>query len=223
MSLKSAQRLTLFFAALTVVLRIISDVWIRPLLVASFSSGHALLLVTLIGFLSLIVPLGAYALVLRPPWRSPRLWAVDAEKREFSANATPTAIGPLVVVFAYIASGAISGAIADFDTVAVSGFSLLLGIALLTPFIAILMTARPRLTLNRDGMTLHGLRRHSHYPWDGPFPRRPPGQWLNVDRGFLAFTLDRYRLHADTRDRIGTQAEMEDLQAAFAAIKDQPS
>jgi hypothetical protein len=118
--------------------------------------------------------------------------------------------------------------------------SVVLAAVVLAVAVAVALSMRPSLALTRAGLTLRRAWSPVTIGWDELLPGGPPrprqnasvvrlyqagaipvehrlpAGSLNVDPGFLAYTIWLYAHHPDRRAQIGEQAELAALQSSFA-------
>ncbi|MEU8085560.1 hypothetical protein AB0B57_18300 [Micromonospora sp. NPDC049101] len=249
MSLRAARLLVWPFAVAALALRVCAELWFKPLTWRIDPNGVALLTWVAVLAGTLLVPWAGYNLLTRSN-RRPATWQVDAARNRFVAPSSPRWMGPWSMVLGWIAAAFVqTERIAGEDRAQLVQIPGVLALAIAVPLLVLggialtLLLNRPRLTLDRDGITAKGLVRRTFLPWDrlvpgGPpppppkaasiplmrvpaVPGKPPYPYplaagrLHVEPGFLANTIRQYVEHPEHRSAIGTQRELDRLHATL--------
>lgn len=250
----TARLVALPFALSAFGLRLLDTFWITPLTwrIESWQLALAAWLAALLGSVGL--PLAGYFLVTRRARRRAATWQLEPggpggpDVTRFAAPAAPRWTGPWAIVLGWIAgSGPVAERVPGGDRMRIAQFGEALPVSIVLVSIGLLLVVatvvsnRPRLTLDRDGLTLHRYRGRLRLAWDelmpgGPplparrdperldvyrlaagatAPVRLPAGRLQVDSAFLAHTIRYYTERREQRGGIGTPAGLDALRSAF--------
>ncbi|MEU5905441.1 hypothetical protein ABZ780_13825 [Micromonospora sp. NPDC047467] len=244
MSPRVARLLIWPFAVTALALRVCAELWFKPVTWRIDPSGVAFLVWAAVQAACLLVPWAGHALLTRRVRQWPATWEVAAGAEKFVASASPRWLGPWVILIGWLAGGAVlTERVPGADRVRLAEIPGVLAVSIAVPAVvlaamaAVLLLDRPRLILDRDGITKQGLARRAFVRWDrllpgGPpsparrtvnltlmqqpaTPGRPPVPFslpmapLHIDPTFLAETIRHYVEHPEHRSAIGTQDELD--------------
>ncbi|WLS48350.1 hypothetical protein Q3V37_14600 [Micromonospora profundi] len=251
MSPRVARLLIWPFAVAALALRICTELWFKPVTWRIEPSGLAFLAwVAAQGACFLLLAAG-HALLTRRVRQRPAAWEIAAGAESFVASASPRWLGPWAILVGWLAAGAVfTERVPGEDRVRLAEIPGALALSIAVPAIvlaamaAVLLLDRPRLILDRNGITRQGLIRRTLLRWDellpgGPPPargtanltlmRQPatpgrppvptslPTRPLDVDPAFLAETIRHYVEHPERRPEIGKRHELDRLRSELRA------
>ncbi|MFD6565196.1 hypothetical protein [Micromonospora profundi] len=249
MSPRVARLLIWPFAVAALALRICTELWFKPVTWRIEPSGLAFLAWVAAQAACFLLLAGGHALLTRRVRQRPATWEIAAGAESFVAPASPRWLGPWAILVGWLAAGAVfTERVPGEDRVRLAEIPGALALSIAVPAIvlaviaAVLLLDRPRLILDRTGISKQGLVRRTVIRWDqllpgGPRPparrtanltllRQPttPGRSpvpfslpvgsLHVDPTFLADTIRHYVEHPEHRSAIGTEHELDRLRTA---------
>ncbi|MET7709318.1 hypothetical protein [Micromonospora sp. NPDC005413] len=199
-----------------------------------------------------LVPWAGHALLTRGVRQRPATWEVAVGTESFVASASPRGMSPWSILLGWLAAGGVlTERVPGEDRLRLAeipgniALSIAIPAVVLAGTAAVLLLNRPRLTLNRDGITKQGRIRRTFLRWDRLLPGGPPAPRrsganltlmrqpatpggppvpsplptgpLHVDPTFLADTIRHYVEHPEHRSAIGTQHELDRLRTALTS------
>ena len=163
MPLRAARLLVWPFAVAAFALRVCAELWFKPLTWRIDPNGVAFLTWMAVLSSTLLVPWVGYRLLTRSN-RGPATWQVDAERNRFVAPASPRWMGTSSMLLGWFAAAFVqTERIAGEDRAQLVQTTGMLALAIAVPAVVLggialtLLLNRPRLTLDRDGITAQGL------------------------------------------------------------------
>ncbi|GAA3339882.1 hypothetical protein GCM10020358_25270 [Amorphoplanes nipponensis] len=253
MSTTAARLVALPFALAAFGLRVLDTFWVTPLTwrIGAWPPALAAWVVTLAASVGL--PLGGYLLVTRRARRRGATWRIEpggpGGPACFAAPPAPRWTGPWAVVMGWLAgAGLVTERVPGGDRMRFATFDRALPISVVAVGAVVLLVAvlvvsdRPRLTLDREAVTLRRYLSRSRVPWDDLLPGGPPlparrdpehldlyrltvgvtapvrlpAGRLQVDSAYLAHTIRYYAEHPERRESIGTAQGQAALRSSFA-------
>ncbi|MET0416749.1 MAG: hypothetical protein ABW022_12095 [Actinoplanes sp.] len=217
MGLRTARRLAIPFVLVAFGLRFAAEFWLESVL------GFAVWLLLLMATLTL--PLVGYSLLTRPARALPAEWRLDPARHGFTVGPSPSWAPPFTIFLGWLAGGVIATE-PDVGT-PLTVITMVLAALILTAAVAVLLvTDRPAVTLDPDGLTVWRYRGGARARWDdltGPpvltardrtlelGTLRFGVRGLHVRTRLLAASIERYRTMPERRAAIGTEAELREL------------
>ncbi|MFF0470648.1 hypothetical protein ACFYPX_24835 [Micromonospora zamorensis] len=251
MSLRVARLSIWPFVVAAFVLRVCVELWLKPVTWRIDPGGVAFLVWVAFQVTCFLVPWVGHALLTRGVRQRPATWEVTAGTGSFVASTSPRWISPPTILFGWLAGGfVLTERVPGEDRVRLAdlpgnvALSIAIPVVVLAGTAAVLLLNRPRLTLDRNGITKQSVTRRTFLRWDRLLPGGPPAPTrnaatitiqrqpatpggppvpsplptgpLHVDPAFLAETIRHYVEHPEHRAAIGTQQELDRLRAALA-------
>ncbi|MET8549641.1 hypothetical protein ABZ356_17760 [Micromonospora zamorensis] len=251
MSLRAARLSIWPFVVAAFALRVCVELWFKPVTWRIDPSGVAFLVWTVVQAACFLVPWVGHALLTRGVRQRPATWEVAAGTGSFVASTSPRWISPPAILFGWLAGGfVLTERVPGEDRVRLADLPGNVALSIAVPAVvlagaaAVLLLNRPRLTLDRNGITKQSVTRRTFLRWDRLLPGGPPAPPrgaatitlqrqpatpggppvpsplptgpLHVDPAFLAETIRHYVEHPEHRAAIGTQQELDRLLAALA-------
>ncbi|MET8369877.1 hypothetical protein [Micromonospora profundi] len=248
MSPRVARLLIWPFAVAALALRICTELWFKPVTWRIEPSGLAFVVWAATQAACILLPAAAHALLTRRVRQRPATWEIAAGTESFVATASPRWLSHWAILVGWLAGGAVlTERVPGADRVRLAEIPGALALSIAVPAVvlaamaAVLLLDRPRLILDREGITKQWLARRAFVRWDrllpgGPppparrtanltlmqqpaTPGRPPVPFslpmgpLHVDPTFLAETIRHYVEHPEHRSAIGTQHELDRVRA----------
>ncbi len=253
-STTAARLIALPFALSALGLRVLETFWVTPLTwqIEPWPLAFGAWVATVLGSVGL--PLAGYLLLTRRARRREATWQIEPggpggpDAVLFAAHAAPRWTGTWAIVAGWVAgTGLITERVPGGDQMRIAEFGHAFGVSIVLVgimcllVVALVVSDRPRLTLDWGGVTLQRYLGRQRLAWDelipgGPPPpakrnpetlgvyrlatgvtapvRLPAGR-LQVDSAFLAHTIRYYVEHPGQRGGIGTRAGLEALRSAF--------